>query len=132
MAVAGTITKTTKNSFDGTAVTISWTADASGDVAEIGVNLNGYLVSMEMAPGTATDAYDLTLLDGDGLDLLNGTGANMSNAAGMTLAEKYYNPLSPAGNYYFFFNEIVYPTIANGGNLGTGAITFKLTRARVK
>jgi len=131
MAVAGSATKTVVNSFDGSKITWSWTASSLGAVTEVPLNLHGYLFSIEMVPGTATDEYDVTLLDAiGGLDLWNGGGANMSNAAGMTLAEKYYNPTAPQGNYYFFFNDIVYPTIANAGDGGTGAIIFKLVKAR--
>jgi hypothetical protein len=130
MAQAGTVTKVTKNSFDGMSVEWSWTANATGDVDEWPFTANGYLVQIDYYPGTAADDYDVTLLDSDSLDLLDGTGANMQQSGDITLATKYFNPLSPGGNYYFFFNENITPTINNGGNGGTGKIVFKFTRTR--
>lgn len=130
MATVGTVTISKKNSFDGVSVTADWIADASGDVSGWNIPANGYLYQIEMNPGTATDLYDVTLLDGDDLDLLSGTGANMSNAAGMTLAEKYFNsPQLTGGNYYLFLGENLELVIANAGAAGTGSITFKFTRS---
>lgn len=128
MAVAGTVIVTKRNCFDGQHTYFAWTANAAGALTENYITANGYFVGMELIPGTASDAYDLTLLDSTSLDLLGGTGANMSNLAGLTLAERYYSPKDPTGGYYFFINERLQPVIANGGNLGTGTIIFKFSK----
>ena len=130
MAVAGSVTKSIERCFDGYEVHWNWTADAAGAVTENSkITANGYLVGIVYNPGTAANAYDVTCLDSGSIDVMRGLGANQSNAAGLTYDTKYRSNIKDVdGGYFFFVNEQLTPTIANGGNLGTGSITFKFSR----
>jgi len=130
MAVAGSVTKSIERCFDGYEVLWNWTADAAGAVTETGkITANGYLVGVVYSPGTAADDYDVTLLDSGSKDIMRGLGANQQNAAGNTYDTKYRSNIKDVdGGYFFFVNEQLTPTIANGGNGGTGTITFKFSR----
>jgi len=135
MAAAGSATKQRRHDNDGYTVTINWTADASGDVAEKGTtgkcifSAVGYLYSIEFNPGTAANEYNLSLLDEDGVDVLRGEGADQPNAAGLTYDTKYRSFTGVDGNYLKFVGENLTPTISAGGNGGTGEIKFKIVRA---
>ena len=130
MAVGGSVVQSRRRSYDGIAVKIDWTANAAGAVTEVGTFTgNGYLVEVMYEPGTADNLYDVTLLDSGSKDVLRGLGANQPNAAGNTYDTKYRSNIRDVdGSYFFFINEPLTPTIANGGNLGTGSITFKFSR----
>ena len=137
MAVAGTVTKKIRRSYDGYEVELAWVANADGNVAEGGTTgkgiftANGYFVAVEWVPGTAADEYDVTLLDGT-LDVLRGLGANQENTAGNTYDTRYRSnaPRDVDGAFQYFFNKNLVLTIANGGNLGTGTIRFKFSRSQ--
>jgi len=138
MAAAGSAIRTTQRSNDGMQVTIAWTADASGDMAEGGTTgkatftAHGFLHSIQYEPGTAADSYDVTLLDADDIDVLRGSGANQPEAASATYDTKYRSNFTNVdGNYIWFFGEPLTLTIANGGNLGAGTIKIKFSRTMV-
>lgn len=129
--MAGSATATKRRSADGMKVTWAWTADASGDVSSEGTfSADGYLVQVDFIPGTAADDYDVTLLDSEDKDILRGDGANQQNAAGNTYDTKYRMFTMVDGNYFFGISDSLTPTIANGGNLGTGTIVFKFSRTQ--
>ena len=135
MAAAGTVTRQSRRSSDGFEITFTWTADASGDVADGGTTGKGvftaigYLYSMTFIPGTAADNYDLTLLDSEDIDVLRGQGLNQQQTTDQTYDTKYRsNFLDVDGKYLFFNNENLTFTIANGGNGGTGVVKIKFTR----
>lgn len=136
MAAAGTVVKTRRTSDDGYEVQLDWTADASGDVAEGGTTgkgiftANGYFRAVQYDPGTATDFYNVTLLDGDSIDVLRGLGTNQRSSANNTYDTKYRSdaPRDADGQWQYFFNQNLTLTIADGGNGGTGTIKFKFSR----
>jgi hypothetical protein len=64
----------------------TWKSATGGAVSSATTNrYTGQLLEVVFDPDAAgtqpTDAYDVTILDGDGVDVLNGNGANLSNAA---------------------------------------------------
>lgn len=137
MAAAGTVTKKRYTSADGYMVEFAWTSDASGDVAEGGTTgkgvftANGYFVGIEWEPGTASDNYDVTLLDDEDIDVLRGLGANQQQTGDQTYDTKYRTdaPRDVDGAWQYFFNKNLTLTVANGGNAATGTIRFKFSRA---
>lgn len=139
MAAVGTVVKTVQRSADGYQVTLAWTADSSGDVAEGGTTgkgiftANGYFVGIEWEPGTAADNYDVTLLDDEDIDVLRGLGVNQEQTGDNTYDTKYRTnaPRDVDGAWQYFFNKNLVLTIAGGGNLGTGTIRFKFSRAEL-
>lgn len=135
MAVAGTVSRTTRRSAEGMVITFTWTADASGDLTEGGTTgkgiftAHGYLERIVYDGGTASDDYDLTLLDSDSIDVLRGQGLNQQQDADQTYDTKYRsNLLGVDGKYLRFDNENLTFTIDNGGNLGTGVTKLYFTR----
>ena len=136
MAAAGTVVKTIQRAAGGMQVTLAWTANASGSVAEGGTtgkgvfSANGYLVGVEYEAVTADDLYDVTLLDSGSKDVLRGLGANKPSAANTTYDNKYRSDVRDVdGAWLYFFNKNLTLTIANGGNLGTGIIRLKFADA---
>lgn len=136
MAAAGSVIKTRHTSKEGYEIHMAWTADASGDVAEGGTTgkgiftAHGYLHSYYTVPGaTASDNYDITLLDDEDIDVLRNQGLNQQQTGDQTYDTKYRsNNLNVDGNYLYFHNQNLTLTIANAGNATTGIVVFKFVR----
>ena len=138
MAAVGTVTRSTKRSSDGMAITFNWTSDSSGDMKEGGTTgkgiftAHGYITNIIYSPGATdpSDNYDVTLLDSDSLDVLRGQGVDQQNAAGQTYDTKYRsNVLNVDGNYLWFMNENLTLTVANAGDTKTGTVVIYFSRS---
>ena len=138
MAVAGTVVKKRRHSYDGYEVEMTWTSDAAGAVSEGGstgkgyLSANGYLVGMiPTATAGVSDDYDITLIDDEGFDALRSQGLNNQQAADESFNTKYRsNVLNVDGGYLFFINKRLCLTIANAGNVQTGTVTFQFSRTQ--
>lgn len=126
--MAGSCVVTKDSDRDIVRITLAMTADGDGDCDAGSFTAHGYLIAMEMHPGTATDEYDLVLNDEDDLDVLNGAGGDMSNAAGMTVAEKYIKLVGPNGDYLHFMGDTLNMVGSNMGNAGTATVKLKFSR----
>jgi hypothetical protein len=107
----------------------AWTSHAStGAVTEVGplTNVSGCIMQFINVPNASTtqpsDAFDLTLLDGNGVDVLMGAGANLSNSKASTAQYKTIRNLD--GGPVCVHNATLTPAITNAGNSKTG--TFYL------
>lgn len=116
--MAGTITLVTeqdlKGSVTGKEYSCVLTADASGDVSAVPLQINGrspdcgFLMLISTVPGTPapTDGYTLELKDKNGADVLGGAGTNRS----ATLAQRLQ------ASKLAFVSGDLYPTVSGAGN----------------
>jgi hypothetical protein len=117
--MAGSITVTPEDIGGGiTKYLIAWLSDGSGAVSGNSFDVKrGWLMQSRFIPDGGdtqpTDAYDLTILDGDGIDILQGDGGNLSNAAP-----------SAAHNPIFLPPGALTPTIAAAGAANGGQIAL--------
>ena len=117
--MAGTVTTTIEQNTVVTQYKMAWVSHTDGAVSANTVAVApGFLVQLKVVPGTSTDiptdAYDLTLLDGDGCDLLAGAGANMSQTIGTHLKLERI----------WFNGGTVTPTIAAAGSGKKGTLVL--------
>lgn len=98
------------------AITISWTADGSGNYTE-SFGLNGQVVKVVTNPdgSSAPSAdYDVTVIDGDGVDVLNGDLGDRHTSTSESVVP---DPLA------YHIGDVTF-TVANAGDGGAGVAVF--------
>lgn len=113
----------------GEKITVTWTADASGNHTEVIENLRGFLVKLKTGPGgVAPTAYGVTLFDTTTGEVLTTADELGGIASGANARSATLNQILPApgagvilicylnGNYTF--------TISGAGNGGQGICEF--------
>lgn len=115
--MAGTVTETRIIGGGLTALTLTWTSDASGD-ATLVFQMQGAIVRMVTNPGSTapTDNYDITLVDPDGVDLLAAEGINRDTST----SEQVFPTNTP-----FHYGDVTF-TVANAGDTKDGVCVLYL------
>ena len=130
MAAVGTNTIT----YNRAKITFAWTSDASGAVSgTLTGPLQGVIARVVFIPGTSgvqpTNAYDVTLLDGNGFDVLAGNGANLSNVTttqvvpACSITDGVTPTVTP-----IYISDTLELQVANAGNAKSGTLVLYLEK----
>lgn len=127
MAAVGSIVATQVTHRSVKSLSLAWTCSAGGAVSGIqSPAVDGELLGVVFTPGAGgvqpTNAYDVTLLDGDGFDVLAGLGANLSNATASRVV-----PLVGDGvttNQRAALSASLELRVANAGATKSGTVTL--------